>query len=315
MLRSGFASYLLLFALVLAGCSASAPATRSAADFSPASIDSIAVVFARGDIEENGVFTDTRDEFASRRAQEEIPRLIATYAPHFGVTLVDARDAGDLDPALHADALLAFQEGIGDVRAENRAVNDLPYAEGRRAGRQPLASTVADEVQLLADHTGCRYLLSVTVRGWGATDAERATDAIATAFGGVLGALAAGGPSDLTTIETAVVDAERGEVVWFSTRGVVLDPRNPEHLGALAQSTAFELFSGHFIPPLSFSPPIDEDAVVYLHDGDRLVGRVRGPTDLHFTVETRDGEQYIPLEDVRSVRSFTGTGKLFPRDR
>jgi hypothetical protein len=315
MLRPVLSPALFVFALLLAGCSASAPATRSAADFSPASIDSIAVVFARGDIEENGVFTDSRDESASRRAQEEVPRLMATYAPHFGVTLVDARDVGDLDPSLHADALLAFQTSIDAVRAENEAVGDLPYAEGRRAGRQPLASSVADEVQLLAEHTGCRYLLSVNVRGWGATGTERVSDAIAVAFGGVIGALAAGGPSDLTTIETAVVDAERGEVVWFSTRGVLLDPRNPEHLGALAQSAAFELFSGHFIPPHSFSPPIDEDAVVYLHDGDRIVGRVRGPEDLHFTVETRDGEQRVAIEDVRSVRSFTGTGKLFPRDR
>ncbi len=304
-----FLPLLCVACLAWAGCSATAPPTRTAADFDPAQLDRVAVVFARGEIGTKNFTTFRPDTAAAVTAEAIVPRLMEDYARHFGVSLVDARETV-ADSARHAAALEAFAAAVQAVRDENAAVGDLPYAEGRRAGRSPLESAVAGEVVALAEATDCRHLLSIAVMGWEASAGEKFLDALLLVGGGINT-----GPNQATVIETALVDVDRGEVAWYSTRGAVLNPRDPQHLAALVQTVALELFGGRYIAPFSFSPPLDHDAVVYLTDGGRVTGHVRGPEDLHFIVETREGTRRVPVETVKSVRSFTDTGKLFPRTK
>lgn len=302
--------------LVLAGCRTTALPTRTAADFSRSDLDRIAVVVSEGNVAIKDFWTLQPDSAASASAKRLVPGLLAEYAPHFGVTLVDAREALAEDPAFRDDALSRIEEAVEAVRTENREVSNKPYAEGLRMRRQPLSSSVADEVTEVSERTGCRYLLTIDVGGWDATAGEKVTEALfrgaaAAAFGIVT---YGGQPNRFVMIETALVDTERGEVVWYSTRGAELDPQQPAHVEALTRTVAFELFADRLIPPQSFLSPIAQDAVVYRFDGPRVVGRVERLDGLDVIVSTRNGEERVPLREVKSIRSFTGTGKLYPLD-
>ena len=296
------------------GC-ATAKHTRTAADFSRTDLDRIAVVFSEGDISVKNFWSVTPDSTATAAASRLVPSLLKDFAPHFDVTLVDMREALAEDSLFRAHALASIEEAIEAIRDENREVSQKPLLKGLEARRQPLTSTVADEVTAVSARTGCRYLLTVSVAGWDATAGEKILEGLAR-FGAAAGGLFVygGAPNRFSVIETALVDAKRGEVVWYSTRGAEVDPQNPEHVAALTRTVAFELFDGRLIPPQSFFASIGQDAVVYRFDGPRVTGHITSFDGLDVVLEIHDGEARVPLREVKSIRGFGGTGKLFPLD-
>lgn len=306
---------LLLAPVLLTGCFTTAKNTRTSATFSAADLDRVAVVFSESHIAENAFWTSTPDSAATATANRLVPSLLAEFAPHFGVTLVDAREALAEDSLFRASALVSLEEAVEAIRAENREVAQKPLAEGLAARKQPLSVAVAKDLVAVSERTDCPYLLSVSVAGWGTTAGAQVADVLVRGAAAALGVLVLGGaPNGVTVIETALVDAERGEVVWYSTRGAEVDPQNPEHVAALTRTVAFELFDERLISPQSFLAAIDQDAVVYRSDGPHVTGRVTGFDGLDVVVETRDGEARVPLREVKSIRGFGGTGKLFPLD-
>lgn len=315
MLRPVFCTALLVFALllVLTGCLTTAKNTRTAASFSTADLDSVAVVFSEGGIARKNFWAVTPDTAATTTANRIVPRLLSEFAPHFGVTLVDARTALAEGSAFHANALASLDEAVEAIRAENHEVARTPFAAGFAARNAPLDYGVAEELIAVGEQLGTRYLLSISVVGWDATAGEKILDGLAR-FGAAAGGIFiyGGEPNRFAMIESTLIDTERGEVVWYSTRGADVDPQDPDHVAALTRTVAFELFDGRLIPPQSFLTSIDQDAVVYRFDGPRVTGRVTGFDGLDVVVETRDGEERVPLREVKSIRGFGGTGKLFP---
>lgn len=296
-----------------AGCLTTAKHTRTADGFSPADLDRIAVVFSTGIVGDRHFGSFNPDSAASASANEQVPRLLRAYAPAFGLTLVDAREALAHDSLLHANALAALDTVVTAIRRENIEVARTPFAAGFAARNAPLDRVVADDLIALSARTGTRHLLAVNTVGWERSTGEKIVSGLIGGVAALFGAIPVGGaPSRVALIETMLIDTEREAVVWYSARGAEIDPQNPDHLAALARTVAFELFDGRRIAPQSFLSPLDHDAVVYRFGEPRITGRVTGIEGMNVVIETRDGMETIPLHEVKSIRGFGGTGKLFP---
>ncbi len=302
---------LCLACLACAGCGSTKP--PPATGFSAYAADRVALVFADAGATRSGLWNMRPDAATSTPGDRALAALLVDYGPHFDVPITDATGQLSLRSPLDSRLLEGLRENVLQIRQANRSLRKGQAGGAPDTPSQARLPLGAADLAAVRDAVGARYALAVSTAALDASAGEIAVDVLTTFAVGLIGRELLGTASGrIVAVETVLLDMERGEIVWYGLHGAEVNPARPEHISALVRTAVVELFTGRTIPPYSFLVPLEQQVVVYLHGGGRVVGYARGIDGLEVVVDTRDGERVVPIESVRSIRSFTGAGKLFP---
>jgi hypothetical protein len=224
---------------------------------------------------------------------------LADSAPAFGAA-IDPMPAA-LQGLDESDAE-GLQEVADSVLVRTwRAVDALDTRLGTRTST-PFTAEVPPDFARVADTVGTPHLLLVRAAGWRSSPAGKLLQDITLS----------NTPRYGIGVEAVLVDADLGHVIWYASRGALLDPQDPDAVRAVAESVAFELFTGREVTPESFLPwPENRRVRVVRYAGKNRMARIVRRDGFDAVFRTGDDPEWrVPLANVKALQA--PEGDVFP---